>query len=114
MNPMPASIDRMKHAATMSSADLAFCISGGSVGGSCRAGREPDSSPSSVRASAGGGVPITRCGPAGMSAGSSGSPSGALGSLIGGGLPVLRSYPHSGQHHEEQQAEEHDQALGHR
>src|ERR1700727_2139078 len=118
MKPMPASIDRMKHAATMRSADLALRGSSGSAGSSRRAGREPDSSsarsPSSVRGSAGGGVPITRCGPARGSAGSSGSPLGALGSLIGGGLPVLRSYPHGGQHHEEQQAEEYDQALGHR
>src|SRR5229473_6786957 len=113
MKPMPASVARMKHAATTRSAFFAWRGSGGSAGSSRGAGCEPFPSPltsaSSVRDSAGGGVPITRRRPAGAS----GSSSGALGSLIGG-LPVLRSYPHRAQHHEEQQAEEREQALGHR
>src|SRR5260221_7526067 len=113
MKPMPASVERMNNAATMRSAFLARRGLGGSAGSSRGAGRAPFpsplTSPSRVRACAGGGVPITRCGPAAAS----GSSSGALGSLIGG-LPVLRSYPHPAQHHEEQQAEENEQALGHR
>src|SRR5258707_2607738 len=112
MKPMPASVERMNNAATMRSAFFARGRSDGTAGSSRRAGGEPFGSPlpspSRARASAGGGVPITRCGPA-----ASGSSSGALGSLIGG-LPVLRSYPHRAQHPQEQQAEEREQAPGHR
>src|SRR5260221_7841608 len=106
MKPMPASVERMNNTATMRSAVFARRRSDGTAGSSRRAGGEPFGSPlpspSSDRASAGGGVPITRFGPA-----ASGSLSGTLGSLIGG-LPVLRSYSHPAQHHQEQQAEGHE------
>src|SRR5215469_13513566 len=111
MKPIPASVERMNSAATTRSAFLARRGSGGPAGSHRRSGRalRPSTSGSIVRASAGGGVPITRRG----TARGSGSSSGALGSLIGG-LSVLRGYPHRGQHHEEQQAEEGEDALGHR
>src|ERR1700735_1902019 len=110
MKPMLASIDRMNSATTRRSARLARAGSGGSVGSSRRAGGEPPSpgrSPSMVRACAGGGVPITRWGPAGGSVGSLGGPPGAPVSLISG-LPVLGGDPERGQHHKEQQAQERD------
>src|SRR5215470_2414737 len=114
MKPIPASVERMNSAATRRSAFLARRGSAGSAGSHRRSGRalRPSTSASIVRASAGGGVPMTRRGAACASGSSSGA-SGSRGSLIGG-LSVLRGYPHPCQHHEEQQAEEREQALGHR
>src|SRR5262245_56893874 len=111
MKPMPASVARMNSAATMRSAFLAWCWSGGSAGSHRRLGGALRSSTSAslVWPQAGGGVPTTRRGPSCAS----GRSSAAWGSLIGG-LSVLRGYPHRSQHHEEQQAEEREQALGHR
>src|ERR1700733_8205655 len=123
MNPMLARNDRMNSTTTRRSAFFARRRFGGSSGSSRTAGSGPSPAapsparwPSIVRAAAGGGVPMTRCGATGTSAVSSGSPdvsSAALWSLISG-LPVFCGYPHGGEHHEEQQAEERDQALGHR
>ena len=64
MNPMPASMDRMNRAATVRSARLAAAGSSESAGSSRGAGGGLSCAavPSRVRCSAGGGVPITRCG----------------------------------------------------
>ena len=64
MKPMPASMDRMNRAATIRSARLAAAGSDGSAGSSRGAGGGLSccAVPSSVRCSAGAGVPITRRG----------------------------------------------------
>src|SRR6266487_4231701 len=114
---MPASMAMMKHAATTRSAVLALARSGGSAGSSrgvAWAASGP-SWPSRILVSAGGGVPMTRCRPASVSAGSSpGSPLWPFVSLMCFGLPVLRCDPQCRQHHEEQHAEKYHEALSDR
>src|SRR6266571_5889820 len=134
MKPRPARVAIRKHATTTRSARLAAVMSAGSAGSSrWRGGGGPPAVPgagvpSIDLASAGGGVPITRCrGPAGASrAGprasrsANRSPAGwlspgccpAVESVMG--LPVLRSDPQRREHHEQQEPEEGDEPLGDR
>src|SRR6185437_10660776 len=141
MNPKPVSIARMKQAATIRSAPLAPSMSCGSAGSSgSRTSGRPAVEPAAVSASSildwvGDGVPMIRrlavpsaaCGSPPSAPRSairfspwlcspglcSPVPCPAVESLIGS-LPVLRSDPHSGEHHEEQQSEEGHEPFGHR
>src|SRR5215472_544439 len=134
MKPMPANVAITKQVATTRSARLApsvFCGSAGSSRGRGTGGAPAvpgAGAPSIDRASAGGGVPITRLRssagpvspwlladwPRSWSPPCSLSPGRgpAVGSLIG--LPVFRCDPHGGEDHEQQQPEECDQPLGDR
>src|SRR5215472_4585207 len=133
MKPRPARVAITKHATTTRSARLAPGISCGSAGSSRRRGSGgppgvPGSGvPSIDRASAGGGVPITRRRSVGpfpaeppaswpVSEPPSGSLSPGHSPVVGSvmSLPLLRGDPKRGEHHEKQQPDEGHQALGDR
>src|SRR5262249_19403501 len=113
MKPSPASVDITKSVATMRSPRLAELRSAGSAGSSRGRGcGGPPGLPgggvaSMDLASAGGGVPMTRC----LGCSPSAAPFWPVESVMS--LPALHCDPERRKHHEEQQAEAGHQPLGH-